>query len=261
MRRAHRMRPSLSPRQRWLASSFIALLAVAVSHVPALAQRPYDPAEGFLVGADVPTDSAYLTCLTDLHMSAVVPAAALPCQVTEVVTMDTTSTWWWTMARYRRHAVENVDGAVDTLDIDELVLLAVDPSRDRARPVWHIVRDRAIEFITDYRWSRKRRQLLVAVDLCLNGTGGCQAVFLTEYAGDHWAVVEQTYRKELAALAPEGFRLHKGGRLDLETMTGEQPLAVRDDPNCCPSGLLSFSVWLDGRHLRLGRAEVVRPKG
>lgn len=172
--------------------------------------------------------------------------------------MDTADAWWWTMARYRRRAVERYDGTVDTVDFDEVVLFGVDRDREMAIPVWHLIRDRSIEFIAGFRWSRKRSGLLLAVDICVNGTGGCHEEWLTEYAGDHWAVVEQSYLSELARRAPEGFALHWGRRMDLETMTGEQPIARASDANCCPSGLMRFSVWLDGRRLKLITAEVVK---
>jgi len=173
--------------------------------------------------------------------------------------MDTADGWWWAMARYRRGAIERFDGTVDTLAFDEVVLFGMEPRRDVAVPVWHLIRDRSIEFIDGFRWSRKPGGLLVALDICLNGTGGCYEAWLTEYGGDHWAAVEPVYLTELARRAPEGFALHKGRRIDLETLTGEQPIAKRDDANCCPSGLMRFSVWLDGRRLRLVDAEVVKP--
>jgi hypothetical protein len=243
-----------------LTSVIAVALVVAGSAAPARAQRPYEAAEGFLVRAAVPLDTARTACLTSLLLSTVAPEDVLSCEVTEVVTMDTADAWWWTMARYLRRAVERGDDFVDTVAFDEVVLLATRPSRGIALPVWHMIRDRSIEVIDGVRWARKRRGLVLAVDLCLNGTGGCYSQMLEEYAGDHWAVVDQAYLDELARRAPEGYTLHKGGHLDLETLTGEQPIATRDDANCCPSGLIRFSVWLNGRHLRLVRAEVTKPE-
>ena len=238
--------------------TLFALLCAGAIVFPAAAQRPYDAAEGFLVHEPVSFSAAHGGCLTRLILESVAPSDVLPCEVVELVTMDTLDAWWWTMVRYRRGAIERFDGTVDTVDFDEVVLIGVDRDREVAIPVWHLIRDRSIEFITGFRWSRKRSGLLLAVDICVNGTGGCHEEWLTEYAGDHWAVVEQSYLSELATRAPEGFALHKGRRIDLETTTGEQPIAKESDANCCPSGLMRFSVWLDGRRLKLVTAEAVR---
>jgi len=235
-----------------------ALLLVAAWAGPAAGQRPYDAAEGFLVYEPVPASAARDSCLTRLILETVAPGDLLTCRVSEVVTLDTADAWWWTMVRYRRGAIERYDGTVDTVDLDEVVLFGVDRDREVAIPVWHLIRDRSIERITAFRWSRKRSGLLLAVDICTTGTGGCYEEWLTEYAGDHWAVVEQSYLSELAKRAPEGFALHWGRRIDLETLTGEQPIAKESDANCCPSGLIRFSVWLDGLRLKLITAEVVK---
>jgi len=239
----------------WVAGQVVAFLAGVG---PAAAQRPYDAAEGFLVHEPVTIAVARESCLTRILLGTVAPVDTLPCQVREIVTMDTADAWWWTMVRYRRGAIERFEGTVDTVDFDEVVLFGVDRARDLAVPIWHLIRDRSIEFIDGFRWSRKRSGLVLVVDICLNGTGGCYEAWMTEYAGDHWAVVEQSYLSELASRAPEGFGLHWGRRIDLETLTGEQPIAKESDANCCPSGLMRFSVWLDGRRLRLITAEVVK---
>ena len=93
--------------------------------------------------------------------------------------------------------------------------------------------------------------------VCVNGTGGCAQHFLLGQ-GD-WAVVTQSYLEDLARLVPEGWRLHKGRMIDLQSLEGVQPLAAPLDANCCPSGMMTFRVTLRGRDLRLVDAEVRTP--
>ncbi len=240
----------------------LALTAFALAAwtgAPVAAQRPYDAAEGFLVRPATSLETARTRCLTDLMPSLVAADDLISCRVTEFVTMDTADASWWAAARYRRRALDRGVGVSDTVDLDEVVLLAISPHQGVARPIWHTIRDRSIELIDGIRWARRRAGLLVAVEVCLNGTGGCYDQMLVEYGGDHWAGVADDFVQDLARRAPAGFSLHKGRRLDLETLTGEQPIATRDDPNCCPSGMMRFTVWLDGRHLRLVKAEVTKP--
>lgn len=210
---------------------------------------------GFLALPEVEAEGLDEGCVTEL----VVGVEVGPCRVVEVIVADTADALWWTLLRYRRSAVVRYEEFTDSLDLDEVLLVGVDPDRGRALPIWHTVEDRRFELVREIRWQRKRRAFLVGVQLCLNGTGGCGEVYLVSREGHHWGLVDQAFLQELAERAPDGYRLHKGRRLDLADFTGEQPLAHEDDPNCCPSGLMRFRVWLDGRVLKLVSAEVVRP--
>jgi hypothetical protein len=72
--------------------------------------------------------------------------------------------------------------------------------------------------------------------------------------------VEQPFLSSLAALAPENWALHKGREIDLRSLSGEQPLLGPDDPNSSPSGMIRFSLSLNGRALELVDATVDVPE-
>lgn len=221
--------------------------------------RPYKISDGFLDRVAFPSASISSECATPLIPTAPEYTKSLQCSVVNVSIIDTSGGVQWGLARYRRLAVDSYEDFTDTLDFDELVLFEQHPSADSVALLWHVIRARQYEFITDADWTRRDKNFLLRITLCLNGTGGCSEAFLLR-SPSGWSVVEMAFLDEMKKYFPEGYRIHKGRRLDLRTLSGVQPIAAPGDGNCCPSGLVEFSLDLVGSTLHLRSAKVIKPK-
>jgi hypothetical protein len=190
-------------------------------------------------------------CVTELPID--VRASELDCRVVSIkeLGLDSGSSAW--ILTYRRSVVQAHDEFVDTLDIDELVLVQRPESAEHYELKWRAWRDRTYEFLLDTDVAPQQGGALLSYDICLNGTGGCDERFLFGSEG-RWQSISESYREGLAAAVPDGWSLHKGRRLNVSTLRGVQPIALPTDANCCPSGHLDFEVELRGGDLSLVHA-------
>ena len=90
--------------------------------------------------------------------------------------------------------------------------------------------------------------VLLRVEACVNGTGGCGQDFLYFRRGA-WVAVDEAWWRQL----PSDIRsrvLH-GIQIDARTLRAEGGLYRPGDPNCCPSDVLTAQLQLVGDSLIL----------
>jgi hypothetical protein len=159
----------------------------------------------------------------------------------------------WILARY---------GWTGPGEVEEVVLF--EPAgAGQVRPVWHgrfVTRgdDVVWRSVTPEAARDGKGGVLVSVMSCVNGTGGCSQDFLRRDAGGRWTAVRQTWLDQL----PPGFegRIRHGVRIEPASLRGEAGFYADDDPNCCPSQLLSVRLALRGDALvLLGQSVATTP--
>jgi hypothetical protein len=217
--------------------------------------RPIAPEEGFLTPPIVVGPDVFDRCATGLTVVDRVEVVDLGCTVAETTLLGQLNGQRFWMLSYRRGVKLDYVQFVDSLSIDELVLVGSTTDGEFS-VLWHLPHIRMYSFPEQVETAPHGSGLLVSFLTCLNGTGGCAQHFL--FGDARWSVLAQTYLEGLTALLPDGASLHKGRRISLDTLTGVQPIAFPGDPNCCPSGEMHFSVSLQGDELRLESARVVR---
>lgn len=233
----------------------VCVVALLVGVFEADAQvHPFEPEDGF-AESPAAVEDVFAQCGTELPIRHRGEVLDLGCSVVNSTSLGSVSARRAWMVQYRRTGVLASELRHDTLDIDELVL--VQESNDVGfQVVWRLAKDRLYEFLGQVRSAPNEDAVLVGYNVCLNGTGGCFEHFLLGAAA--WTTVSQVFLEDLAEFVPDGWSIHKGRSLDLESLEGTQPIARPGDANCCPSGMMSFSVQLVGRELRLTHAEVLR---
>ena len=215
---------------------------------------PGEPADGFLEPPSVAT-AVFSECATPLQVEVLAQVVDLGCSVIDSTRIEEAVPTAW-MLRYERRATIDYDDFVDSLVIDEFVL--VQRRADAFHVVWHLPQITTYTFLRELTVARHHDAVLVSYFICLNGTGGCAQQFLV--ANPRWSVVDQPYLEGLVARLPAEGSLHKGRRIDVATLQGVQPVAMPGDANCCPSARMTFAVELDGSELRLTRATMI-PSG
>lgn len=168
----------------------------------------------------------------------------------------------WTIARYHWLSVfaDSARAHRDSVTEEEVVLFEKMPP-GLVRPIWHIrfvdAGDLAVwRSITPQPVRTLDGALLLAVERCVNGTGGCSQDFIRENSGGRWGAIRQVWLGQL----PAGYagRILHGTHIDPATLQGESGFYGPQDPNCCPSQVLKTSLALTGDSLVLRRQVVVR---
>jgi hypothetical protein len=187
------------------------------------------------------------------------------CEVIRYRALGTDSRSGWAAAEYRWVSLFTAEdtprgrAARDTVSEDEMVLLAT-AEPGRVRPVWH----ERFETGSHALWRSVAPELakiggsvLLSIQHCVNGTGGCSQDFLRRSPRGQWTSVRQAWIDQLPrALAG---RIDHGMRIDLRDLRGEGGLYGSRDPNCCPSELLRVQLGLRGDSLVL-RSQTVVPR-
>jgi len=96
--------------------------------------------------------------------------------------------------------------------------------------------------------------LLLAVQECVNGTGGCEQSFLVNRGGG-WGRVKLTFLDSVERRYPGA--VHRTFRVNPQTLRAEVWLYSKTDPNCCPSRSALASLRLRGNALE---AKTIRLK-
>ena len=186
------------------------------------------------------------------------------CEVVRYRALGTRSRSGWSSAEYRWVSLFSAEdttrgpSARDTVAEDEVVLFAAAES-GRVRPVWH----ERFETGSHALWRSVTPQnakfgadILLSIQHCMNGTGGCSQEFLRRSPSGQWTSVRQAWIDQL----PPGIagRINHGVRIDVQSLRGEGGLYGPRDPNCCPSELLRVQLGLRGDSLVL-RSQTVVP--
>ena len=185
------------------------------------------------------------------------------CEVVRYRALGTGSRSGWSSAEYRWVTLFTAEdttrgsSARDTVAEDEVVLVTAAES-GRVRPVWH----ERFETGSHALWrsvtpeiAKFGTDILLSIQHCVNGTGGCSQDFLRRSPSGQWTSVRQVWVDQL----PRGIagRINHGVNIDVQDLRGEGGLYGPRDPNCCPSELLRVQLRLRGDSLILHAQTVV----
>jgi len=185
------------------------------------------------------------------------------CEVARFESLGSARAGEWFDAEYRWVSVFSAENAArgpaarDTVAESEVVLFASTQS-GRVRPIWHA----RIETGGHGVWSsvtpelaERESAILLSVQHCVNGTGGCSQEFLRRSAAGGWTPVWQAW---IHQLPPDmAGRILHGVRIDVHTLRGEAGFYGPRDPNCCPAEMLRVVLALRGDSLVLIHHAVV----
>lgn len=234
---------------RW--TIFVGLLALPVS---AAGQLPEWPALGYVPNEALAGPAS--ACLTELDLTGFDGAAERGCSVLAVDTLG------WpdvhiVVVRIQRVLTEPAIAWRDSTLVDEL-LVARPHGEGSIIPVWRrFGYHNVLGPLEASEWSSTP---MLRIPNCVRGTGGCVEDLLIAVGGA-WRQMELAFVAELAEHLPSGYRLHKGRRIDLDTLEFVQPIAARGDPNCCPSRELVGRLRVVGERVVLAGAPLERAAG
>jgi hypothetical protein len=170
--------------------------------------------------------------------------------------------WYSTVVSRRWLLADSARAAIDTVVELELVLFTAHPSRPIGRdtliaPVWHYRFEAdVLRSVTPEVAKTADGATLVAIEECLNGTGGCFQSFLLERGG-RWRDVRMAFLDSLNRRYPSAIR--HGYRIDIRTMRGTAPIYSPQDPNCCPSRTAEMRLRLRNGALEIVSIRTVTP--
>jgi hypothetical protein len=90
--------------------------------------------------------------------------------------------------------------------------------------------------------------VLVSIDECVNGTGGCGQSFVA-YRGGRWHVVQLSFLDSLERRFPGAIK--HGSHVDPRTLRASAAVYSREDANCCPSRVAEMRLRLRGDALEI----------
>ncbi len=228
--------------------------AAALLATEAFAQDYTTGPEGrFLDPAARAASDPFAECSTELSSA---DAAELACDVMEALDLQTPVEAW--LLRYRRSAEVPEGGATAVVEVEEFAL--IEAAGGGYEVVWRLPVDLRFERLGTGAIAQLGPATVIAYQVCAQGAGGCDEQYLMRDRG--WTVLAQPFLDRLAELAPEGWTLDRGRRVDLGSLTGVQPLTGPEDAdgNCCASGSIRFSLALEGDALVLADATVDVPE-
>jgi len=203
----------------------------------------------FVQHAPVAASTAAGECLSlgdDMFDSTVVAVGA--CRALGLHTRDRVGGLAWVYGIYqRRWLVTPGDTASET----EVVLFTRPASSDQSEltPIWHYRYEaELLRSVTPEVAPAAGGSVLLAIDECVNGTGGCSQSFAIFKNGSP-KVVRLAFLDSLNRRFPGGV-LH-GFHVDVRTLRGSVAVYSGNDPNCCPSRIGEFSMRLRGDALEL----------
>jgi hypothetical protein len=158
----------------------------------------------------------------------------------------------WVYGTYERRWLPS---PTDTVDESEVVLF----TRRRGsalQPVWHYRYERQmLRSVVPQVAPAAGGAVLLSIEECVNGTGGCGQSFALFDHGS-WNAIRLAFLDSLNRRFPDGVR--HGFHVDVRTLRGSLGLYSGKDANCCPSRTAEFSLRLRGRSLELVSLEVRR---
>jgi hypothetical protein len=148
--------------------------------------------------------------------------------------------------------------ARDTVTETEVVLLGA-AETGLVRPIWHERFETGAHAIwrsVTPEIAKIEGSVLLSVEHCVNGTGGCSQDFLERSPSGQWTSVRQVWLDQLPRILAG--RIQHGVHIDVGSLRGEGGLYGSRDPNCCPSQLLRVRLGLRSDSLVL-RSQTVVP--
>ena len=147
---------------------------------------------------------------------------------------------------------------VPTAGDSRQVVLFAPSTGDSVRPIWHArieTGDHGVWRSVTLELAARGSNLLLNVQHCVNGTGGCSQEFRRRSSAGSWSAVWQPWLDQL----PHGMagRILHGVRIDVRTLRGEAGIYGSRDSNCCPSEILRLVLALHGDSLVLSHHAVL----
>jgi hypothetical protein len=185
------------------------------------------------------------------------------CKVVDYASIPAVGGSTWALAQYQWTSVFTAEDATrgplarDTA-IEKEVVLFEGIENGWLRPIWHArFEDGPYAIwrsVTPSLAPSSNGGVLLSVQSCVNGTGGCAQEFLHRRRGGAWRPIWQTWYDEL----PQGAagRILHGTQIDPRTLRGVAGYYGPRDPNCCPSQRLEVQLQLQGDHLALKNWQV-----
>lgn len=116
--------------------------------------------------------------------------------------------------------------------------------------MWHYrFEPEVLASVTPEVAATENGSVLVAIDECVNGTGGCSQSFLLERGGG-WRAVRPAFLDSLNHRYP-GAIAH-GYHVDVRTLRANAAVYAASDANCCPSRVAKMRL-----RLRDGKLEII----
>lgn len=163
------------------------------------------------------------------------------------------SRWYSSIANRRWLLNDPAKSSADTAAESEFVLFSVDTAQAATRdtlvaPVWHYrFEPEMLRSITP-QIATVNGAILVAIDECVNGTGGCSQNFLLRRDGT-WSGVRLSFLDSLNRQFPQS--INHGYHVDVRTLRGSAAVYSPSDANCCPSRVAEMKLRLRGNGLEI----------
>jgi hypothetical protein len=163
------------------------------------------------------------------------------------------SRWYSSLAHRRWLLNDPAKSSADTAAESELVLLGVDaagvPTRDTLiSPLWHYRFEPEMLASVTPEIASVNNAVLIAIDACVNGTGGCSQSFLLRRGGT-WSTVRLSFLDSLNRRFPAA--INHGYHVDVRTLRGDAAVYSPNDANCCPSRVAEMRLRLRGNALEI----------
>jgi hypothetical protein len=148
--------------------------------------------------------------------------------------------WYSSLASRRWLLNEPPKGPADTVVESELVLFRA-IGDTLLSPVWHYrFEPEELRSVTP-QVVATTGGVLVSIDECVNGTGGCGQSFFT-YRSGRWRVVRLSFLDSLNRRFPGA--INHGSHVDPLTLHASAAVYSREDANCCPSRVAEMRLRL-----------------
>lgn len=258
-RRAHRdVMLTLSSRRLCLAA-----MLVSSTLLPVLAQAPPFPGRIFVGPGHVDIKSNACPELGDDPWGPAELRIGV-CQRLGVRYLGAVDNHDWYMGSYRRRWLVSPGDTAAEIEVVLFVGGRITYRREGARtdtllparpiPIWHEWYEPELyRSVTPAVARAPRGGTLIAIDECVNGTGGCAQSFAL-YRGQRTQPLEMQFLDSLNRRFPG--RIQHGYKVDVRTLMGEAAVYSDGDGNCCPSRVAAMTLEIRGQALVLAELRI-----
>jgi hypothetical protein len=229
----------------------LATALLLVAHGAAIgAQTPPEIPGRFLTGKPVTIASARRGCLElgdSTYASGVHQIGACVSLGFKPLGLAGGARWYSSLASRRWLLNDPPKSPADTVVESELVLFRA-MGDSLLTPVWHYrFEPEELRSVTPQVVAASGG-VLVSIDECVNGTGGCSQSFLLRRGGT-WRNVRLSFLDSLNRRFPGA--INHGYHVDVRTLRAIAAVYSADDANCCPSRVAEMRLRLRGDALEI----------
>ena len=235
---------------------FLCRLAAGCVAAARLAAPPPSFPGDFIRHAPAPRIGVEHECLSlgdDLFDATIAPVGA--CRALGLHDVGHAAGTVWVYGEYLRTWLLAPD---DTVAETEIVLFTrpAASNTDSLRPLWHYRYERPmLRSVIPQVATAADGAVLLSIDECVNGTGGCSQSFALIRHGSP-QVVRLAFLDSLHRRFPNAIR--HGFHVDVRTLRGSAAVYSDNDANCCPSRTAEFSLRLRRASLELATLRLRR---